>query len=398
MDVDEETPEQIPDMVLAGKLFLLEAEVPHYAAAIDREAVAAEVQEIIREKNMAPLYAECCRTFGWTKDEALEAEMRAANAAELKAAEDDKASAETNAGDMEILDAMFRKAKHFARIGDADEALAAYAAIVDQPKISTGKKIDATMAKVRLGLFHRRKDVVAENLEKAHALVEDGGDWDRRNRLKVYQALHLITARDLEAAAALLLECVQTFTATELCTYNEFVFYTVVANTLHLPRPQYKKDIIDGPEVLAVINDLPPLPELSSSLHSCDAKVFFNAIVELNTELLKNRYFAQHAKFLVRELRVKAYKQFLEAYKSVRLDSMATVFGVGVDFLDADLARFIAAGRISARIDRVSGVVETRQPDPKNGDYQGVIKKGDNLLNRMQAFARSVEAVGVIGN
>mmetsp|Transcript_31051 Transcript_31051/g.98592 ORF Transcript_31051/g.98592 Transcript_31051/m.98592 type:complete len:102 (+) Transcript_31051:388-693(+) len=99
---------------------------------------------------------------------------------------------------------------------------------------------------------------------------------------------------------------------------------------------------------------------------------------------------AQHAKFLVRELRVKAYVQFLEAYKSVRLDSMAQVFGVSIEFLDTDLAKFIACGRVSARIDRVSGVVETRRPDPKNADYHEVIKKGDQLLNRMQAFARVV--------
>jgi 26S proteasome regulatory subunit N7 len=37
---------------------------------------------------------------------------------------------------------------------------------------------------------------------------------------------------------------------------------------------------------------------------------------------------------LIRELRVLVYSQFLESYKSVRLPSMATTFGVSVDFLD----------------------------------------------------------------
>ena len=42
---------------------------------------------------------------------------------------------------------------------------------------------------------------------------------------------------------------------------------------------------------------------------------------------------------LVRELRVLVYTQFLDAYKTVTLASMAEAFGVGVDFLDGELAR-----------------------------------------------------------
>ena len=51
--------------------------------------------------------------------------------------------------------------------------------------------------------------------------------------------------------------------------------------------------------------------------------------------------------------------QFLESYKSVKLGSMAAAFGVGPDFMDQELAGFIAAGRLPAKIDKVAGVVET---------------------------------------
>lgn len=86
-------------------------------------------------------------------------------------------------------------------------------------------------------------------LEASKKLIDLGGDWDRRNRLKVYEALHLITARNVKSAAALLLECVSTFTCTELCSYNDFILYTVVTNILALPRTTLKKKIVDGPEV-----------------------------------------------------------------------------------------------------------------------------------------------------
>lgn len=53
--------------------------------------------------------------------------------------------------------------------------------------------------------------------------------------------------------------------------------------------------------------------------------------------------------------------QFLDSYKSVTLQSMAQSFGVSVDFIDSELADFIVAGRLTAKIDKVAGVVETNR-------------------------------------
>ena len=51
--------------------------------------------------------------------------------------------------------------------------------------------------------------------------------WYCYYRLIVYEAFYLITVRDIKGAAALLLDCVATFTCTELCTYEQFIFYAV---------------------------------------------------------------------------------------------------------------------------------------------------------------------------
>ena len=53
--------------------------------------------------------------------------------------------------------------------------------------------------------------------------------------------------------------------------------------------------------------------------------------------------------------------QFLDAYKSVTLDSMARSFGVSPAFIDAELEEFIVAGHLTAKIDKVAGVVETNR-------------------------------------
>lgn len=53
--------------------------------------------------------------------------------------------------------------------------------------------------------------------------------------------------------------------------------------------------------------------------------------------------------------------QFLDSYKSVTIESMASAFGVSVGFLDDEIVDFIVASRLSAKIDRISGIIETNR-------------------------------------
>ncbi|KAJ1497775.1 26S proteasome non-ATPase regulatory subunit 6 [Coelomomyces lativittatus] len=107
--------------------------------------------------------------------------------------------------------------------------------------------------------------------------------------------------------------------------------------------------------------------------------------------LLKaNVYLNPHYRFYVREMRVKAYAQLLESYRSLTLEYMATAFGVTPEFMDQDLYRFISNGRLNCVIDKVRGIVETNRPDNKNAQYQSLIKQGDLLLNRIQKLGRII--------
>jgi hypothetical protein len=74
-----------------------------------------------------------------------------------------------------------------------------------------------------------------------HRLIDEGGDWDRLNRLKVYTGLHFLSIRQFKGGCELLLDSLSTFTATEFLSYNEFVRLTVIANTLGLKRGDSKK-------------------------------------------------------------------------------------------------------------------------------------------------------------
>lgn len=52
------------------------------------------------------------------------------------------------------------------------------------------------------------------------------------------------------------------------------------------------------------------------------------------------------------------YLYFPSHRLSVTMSSMSAAFGISVNLLDSDLSHYIAAGRISAKIDRVGDVIE----------------------------------------
>lgn len=43
---------------------------------------------------------------------------------------------------------------------------------------------------------------------------------------------------------------------------------------------------------------------------------------------------ASHVPFFCREMRIRAYSQFLESYRAVQIQSMATTFGVTTEYID----------------------------------------------------------------
>eukprot|EP00579_Thalassiosira_antarctica_P000561 CAMPEP_0201875002 /NCGR_PEP_ID=MMETSP0902-20130614/7105_1 /ASSEMBLY_ACC=CAM_ASM_000551 /TAXON_ID=420261 /ORGANISM="Thalassiosira antarctica, Strain CCMP982" /LENGTH=476 /DNA_ID=CAMNT_0048401971 /DNA_START=163 /DNA_END=1593 /DNA_ORIENTATION=- len=300
-------------------------------------------------------------------------------------------TAKDEAGDMEVLHAYMDIARYSARCSTKESALEAYDKVIALPKLSVGKKLDAHLEMARVSSFWGDYKKMKETLDLAAKAIANGGDWDRRNRLKVYQALSFLLVRDVEAASKLLVEGIATFSCAEMCGYPEFITYAIVTNLLFLKRTELKKSIIDGSEVLQVAKDIPVVIQLANTLYECDYKAYLHTLVDLQPHLIANRYLQPHAGYLLRELHVLAFQQFLDSYQSVTLESMAKSFGVGTEYLDVQLSRFIAAGRLTAKIDKFGGVVETNRPDWKNARYQEMIQKGDLLLNRIQKLGRVVD-------
>jgi len=416
-----------PDLSLAQDVFTLTNPA---AAEAPRRNALKKIQDAISEHKMAPLYrylahptdgllnsagtgssarptsrsrrmsgmsavsvkggAVAAEALQWNEE--MYEKLKKENEEELETFQKEEEEAEEKAGDTEVLAAKGKQAEFWARVCDREKALASYEAVMEKTGV-LGTKIDIVLALIRIGLFFGDRIYVKKQVDRAKALVESGGDWDRRNRLKAYQGLHLMTVRSYNLAAPLLLDSLSTFTSYELCSYSDLVVYSVLAGSVSLKRVDFKSKVVDTPEIMAILGDgedkqaalsgatsagpaagdeemndassvtpgkastavnltalgagggsqaekepdidFTPLAGLVRSLYLGNYKTFFLALAAVEENFLSlDRYLHEHKNWFVREMRLRGYQQLLQSYRIVGLKSMASAFGVSVDFLD----------------------------------------------------------------
>ena len=138
-------------------------------------------------------------------------------------------------------------------LGEKDAAIEAVRKTMEKT-VGLGNRMDLIFLNIRNGLFWLDHSLVKANLDKATTLMEEGGDWDRRNRLKVYEGLYALAVRDFDRAATLFLETVSTFTSYELMDYTQFVKYAVYASMISLERRELYDKVVKGSEILEVLH------------------------------------------------------------------------------------------------------------------------------------------------
>uniref|UniRef100_A0A0K8TMF9 26S proteasome non-ATPase regulatory subunit 6 n=1 Tax=Tabanus bromius TaxID=304241 RepID=A0A0K8TMF9_TABBR len=383
-NLEEQGLEKNPNLELAQWKFLLT--LGEYR---NDSALKAKLLEAIKAENMAPWYEQICTELNWSVDKNELNRMNEENKKKLEELDAAIEDAEKNLGEMEVREANLKKSEFLCRIGDKDAAILSFRKTYEKT-VSLGHRLDIVFHLIRIGLFYLDHDLITRNIEKAKYLIEEGGDWDRRNRLKVYQGVYSVAIRDFKSAATFFLDTVSTFTSYELMDYSTFVRYTVYVSMISLPRNELRDKIVKGSEIQEVLHSLPDVKQFLFSLYNCQYADFFLNLAHVE-KILKEDYLAHpHYRFYVREMRILAYTQLLESYRSLTLQYMAEAFGVNIDYIDVELSRFIAAGRLHCKVDRVGGIVETNRPDNKNWQYQATIKQGDLLLNRIQKLSRVI--------
>merc|ERR1712216_287157 len=195
----EENQEVDASIQLCHKIFALS----NPSQGTDVAALGDEVKQIVLDRGMETLYPSYCEKFGWMLDENALSSMKAANAAKLTELDAKIKDAEENLGDVEVRDAMLAKAEFYAGTADRERALAAFEAC-ERKTVAIGQKMEMVFSVMRLHIFHDDWAAVKAQVAKLKAFLEQpgGADWERKNRLKVYEGVARMACRDFEGYRA----------------------------------------------------------------------------------------------------------------------------------------------------------------------------------------------------
>ena len=256
---------------------------------------------------------------------------------------------------------------------------------------SFNTKIDSIFEICHIAILEKDYNLLKEYLEKCSDLLKKGGDWEKKNRLKVYQGLYFIYTRNFQNAGKNFLDALMTFTSYELFDFKTFVFYTAIINTISVDWKTLKEKIIENSDVLSCINEIPHLQNFLNTFYDGKYAEFFKELYYIIQVLKNDFYLSKHYNYYINEIRVKVYSQFLQSYKTVTMENMANVFGVSTNFIDRELSNFISQGRINAKIDKVSGIIECNHNEQNIDLYQATIRDSDILISKIHKLSKLLE-------
>merc|ERR1719162_1878357 len=313
---------------------------------------------------MLTFYKNLCAQVGKNVDPHLVADMEKEHAKTMEGLNAKLKDAEENLGDVEVKNALLAIADFYNETGDKDNALEAYEKAFAKT-IGAGGKLDNLLTKIRIAIFFDDVKLSQKYIKEAYEQLDKGGDWERKNKLKVYEGIFKMTQKDFSAAANLLLDSVATFTSTEIVTFQDFVFYTVMTSLMGLERNVLKNKVVESPEILSVVHERAHVREFLFAYYECDYYNWSSEFVGVIDHIKRDRYLAANCTKVTKDLRLNAYKQFISSYKSVTIGNMAKTFGLTADFIDQEVFEFVSSGKLKCKVNltkkKEDAIIETQE-------------------------------------
>jgi len=341
----------------------------------------------IRKNSMLPFYLSLCKEYNWEIDDSVVKEIEEPNREQLLKLETALSDAQENQSEEDVRVAFQNLALYYLKIADHEKSKKLLEDLFKHT-VALGQKIDVVFCQMRLCFFFKDVSSFSDLNDQAHSLIKAGGDWERKNRLKVYEGLSLCAKRNFVSASELFISTISTYTAAELMPYDEFIYRTVVLSVLSLARAEFGSKIDRAMEVRAADESVHRL----LSLYHLDYKGFFDALAEVEDRLISDLWFSRHLSYLIKELRVRAYRQFLEPYEALQISAMSQAFAVTEQFIESEIRRFIFSRKLNAKIDRVSGTIHTNPPDSRAAKMREALRRGEVLVTRLQKLGRLLSA------
>jgi len=135
-------------------------------------------------------------------------------------------------GDVEIRDAILDKAEWIK--DEARDFPLAERIFREAYELSGGasRKMEILFEILLMNLEKYDLEALKKDIATCKQLVEDGADWDKKNKLKIFEGVYCMLIRDFKTASTLLLSSIATFTCVELLDYKDFIFYAVIMGLL----------------------------------------------------------------------------------------------------------------------------------------------------------------------
>jgi 26S proteasome regulatory subunit N7 len=201
--------------------------------------------------------------------------------AELKKFEDKIKDAKENQGEIEVRDAILDKAEFYKyeilNFVEAEKVFREAYAMTG----GASRKMEILFEILLMNIEKDNLPSITKDIAQCKKLVEEGADWDKKNKLKIFEGAYCMMIREFKKASDLFMSSIATFTAVELMSFKDFVFYTVILSLLTQDRKTIKANIIHSPDILAVIREIPHLKQFSESFYNCEYRLFFQAFVEI---------------------------------------------------------------------------------------------------------------------
>lgn len=81
------------------------------------------------------------------------------------------------------------------------------------------RKMEILFEIILMNLEKYDMDALKKDVNTCKALVDEGADWDKKNKLKIFEAVYCMLIRDFKRAAELFMSNIATFTCVELMDY-----------------------------------------------------------------------------------------------------------------------------------------------------------------------------------
>lgn len=90
-------------------------------------------------------------------------------------------------------------------------------------KMSGGasRKMEILFEIIAMNLEKYDMDALKKDVQTCKQLVDEGADWDKKNKLKVFEGCYCMLIRDFKHVSDLFISSIATFTCTELLDYKQ---------------------------------------------------------------------------------------------------------------------------------------------------------------------------------